>query len=63
MRLAISRLSVSSWVSPGPRKPMPPFLPLEVGPASDQAGRQMRELRKLDLQLALEAASALSKNI
>ena len=25
MRLAISRRSVSSWVSPGPRKPMPPF--------------------------------------
>ena len=25
MRLAIRRRSVSSWVSPGPRRPMPPF--------------------------------------
>jgi len=25
MRLAIRRRSVSNWVSPGPRKPMPPF--------------------------------------
>jgi hypothetical protein len=39
------------------------LLPLEVGPTSDQAGRQMRELRELDLELALEAACALRKDI
>jgi hypothetical protein len=39
------------------------FLPLEVSPAAHQARRQMLQLRKLDLQLSLEAARALRKNI
>ena len=39
------------------------LLPLEVGPAAHQARRQMRQLRELHLQLALEAAGALRKNI
>ena len=39
------------------------LLPLEVGPAPNQAGRQVRELGEFDLQLALEAARALRKNI
>src|SRR5882672_7290360 len=39
------------------------LLPLEVGPTSDQAGCQMRELGELDLQFALEAAGALCKDI
>jgi hypothetical protein len=38
-------------------------LPLEVSPAAHQARRQMLQLRKLDLQLSLEAARALRKNI
>lgn len=39
------------------------FLALEVGPAAHQARRQVFQLRKLDLQLALEAARTLRKNI
>ena len=39
------------------------LLPLQVGPASDQAARQVGQLRQFHLQLALEAASPLSKNI
>ena len=39
------------------------LLTLEMGPAAHQAGRQMRQLRELDLQLALEAARALRKYV
>ena len=39
------------------------FLPLEVGPAADQARGKVPELRELDLQLAFEAARALCENI
>jgi len=39
------------------------LLPFKVRPAPDQPGCQMRELRKLHLQLTLEATCSLRKNI
>ena len=39
------------------------LLPLEVGPAADEARRQVLELRELDLQLALGAARALREDV
>jgi hypothetical protein len=44
-------------------KPDAAFLPLEMRPATDQSRRQVAKLRQLDLQLALEAARSLGKNI
>jgi len=38
-------------------------LPLEVGPPANQAGRQVFQLRQLDLKLAFERARALGKYI
>ncbi len=39
------------------------FLPLEVSPAAHQPGRQVPELRQFDLQLTLEAARTLRKDV
>src|SRR5690606_11722049 len=39
------------------------LLPLEVGPAADEPGGQMLELRQLDLQLTFEACGALGKDV
>ena len=39
------------------------FLTFKVSPAADQARRQVSQLRKLHLQLALETAGTLRKNI
>ncbi len=39
------------------------LLALKVGPAAHQAGGQVRQLRQLHLQLALEAAGSLRKDI
>ena len=39
------------------------FLPLQVGPATHQARRQVLQLRQLDLNLALVALGALRENI
>ena len=46
MRLRNKRRSVSSWVSPGPRKPIPPFCLSKVGPATHPARSQMAQLRQ-----------------
>ena len=39
------------------------FLPLEVGPAPDQAGGHVLQLGELDLQLAFGAARALGEDV
>ena len=39
------------------------LLPLKVGPAPHQARGQMRQLRQFDLQLALETARPLRKDV
>ena len=39
------------------------LLPLQVGPAAHQARREMIQLRQLHLQLALETARTLGKNV
>ena len=56
MRSRASRRSVSIWVSPGPRVPMPPSSgaePLEVGPQAPHPREVVLELGELDLELAL----------
>ncbi|GAA5240204.1 hypothetical protein BMMON2_30260 [Burkholderia mallei] len=39
------------------------LLPLEVGPGPNQAGREVLQLRELDLQLAFVAARALREDV
>ncbi len=39
------------------------LLPFKVSPATNQARREMPQLRKLDLQLALETARTLRKDV
>ena len=39
------------------------LLPLEMGPASDQARGKVRQLRQLHLELAFEASRPLRKDI
>ena len=46
------RWSSSICVSPAPRKPIPPFLAIEVGPAAHQPRCGVAQLRELHLQLA-----------
>jgi hypothetical protein len=59
----MSRRSVSSCVSPGPRSPDAAFLALEVGPAADEARGHVLELRELHLELAFGAARALREDV
>ena len=47
------RRSVSSWLSPGPRVPIPPPGPRQVGPQPGQARQLVLELGELDLEPAL----------
>ncbi len=39
------------------------FLPLEVGPAADEAGQLVLDLRELDLELALGASRAQREDV
>ena len=52
MRVRIRRRSVSSFVSPGPRVPMPPPSRDSAAPAPTSRGSRIFQLRQLDLQLA-----------
>ena len=62
-RCPIRRRSVSSCVSPGPRKPMPPFCRSRwVQPPARRVER-CAELRELDLQLAFRAARAQREDV
>ena len=47
------RRSVSSWLSPGPRVPIPPPVRDQVGPQPGQARQLVLELGELDLEAAL----------
>ena len=47
------RRSVSSWLSPGPRVPIPPPVRLQVRPQPGQARQLVLELGELDLEPAL----------
>ena len=46
------RRSVSSWLSPGPREPIPPWVREQVGPQLGQPRELILELGELDLQPA-----------
>ena len=52
MRVRMRRRSVSSFVSPGPRVPMPPPSRDSAVAGPDEPRQQVFELRELDLQLA-----------
>ena len=52
------RRSVSSFVSPGPRVPMPPPSRDSAVAGADQPRQQVLQLRELDLQLAFARARA-----
>jgi hypothetical protein len=47
----------------GPAQAYTALLPLEVSPAADESGRQVLQLRELDLQLAFEAPGTLREDI
>ena len=57
MRWRMRRRSVSSFVSPGPRVPMPPPSRDRPRRAADQPRQQVLELRQLDLELALHVCA------
>ena len=57
MRSRMRRRSTSSWVSPGPRVPMPPPSARQMRPLARQARQQIIQLRQLDLQLAFVACA------
>ena len=63
IRRWMRRRSTSSWVSPGPRVPMPPPCLRERRPAAAQAGQAVAELRELDLHHALLARGVLGEDV
>ena len=63
MRVRIRRRSVSSFVSPGPRVPMPPPRRDSAVPGADQPRQQVLQLRELDLQLAFARPRAAREDV
>ena len=61
--MAKSRRSVSNWVSPGTAQTDTALLPLQMGPAAHQAGGEVTQLGQFDLELALEGARPLGKDV
>ena len=62
-RSPMSRRSVSSCVSPGPRRPMPPFCRSRWVQPPTRRVAIVLQLRELDLQLALGAAGAQREDV
>ncbi len=63
MRSRMTRLSVSSCVSPGPREPIPPCVRERCVHKPRQAGQLVLELGQFDLQAALVGTRVLSKDV
>ena len=63
MRSRARRRPISSFVSPGPRPPMPPVRRESESSSCDEARQQVLELRQLDLQLAVARLRALREDV
>ena len=63
MRRSSRRRSTSSWVSPGPRVPMPPGLLGELASPAAQTGQAVAQQSQLHLGLAFEAAGVLGEDV
>ena len=63
IRVRMRRRSVSSFVSPGPRVPMPPPSRDSAAPGPDEPRQQILELRELHLQLAFAGPRAPGKDV
>ena len=63
MRRTRRRRSTSSWVSPGPRVPIPPACWLKRAAPAPQAGQPVAQQGQLDLGLALVGAGVLGEDV